>query len=76
MGVCVTVIIFPCDEYGHKILGLQSSYKKNEVDVIEDQKTKFKKPGHSQMWIENIEQVNKSEVDCCKNNCGHVTSIV
>jgi hypothetical protein len=49
---------------------------KNEVAVIKYQRTKFKKPGHSQMWIAKTEQVNMSEVNCCKKNCIHVTSIV
>jgi hypothetical protein len=56
--------------------GVNGTWKKNEVAVIEDQRKKFKKPGHSQMWIEKTEQVNRSEVDCCKNNVSHVTSIV
>jgi hypothetical protein len=56
--------------------GVNGTWKKNEVAVIEDQRTKFKKPGHSQMWIAKTEQVNRSEVDCCKKNCSHVTSIV
>jgi hypothetical protein len=51
-------------------------WKKNEVLVIDDQRTNFKKPGHSQMWIEKNEQVNRSEVYCCKKNVNHVTSIV
>ena len=38
-------------------------WKKNEVAVIEDQRTKFKKLVHSQMWITKTEQVNMSEVD-------------
>ena len=55
---------------------VNETWKKNEVPVIEDQRTKFKKPGHSQMWIAKTEQVNMSEVNCCKKNCNHVTSIV
>jgi hypothetical protein len=55
---------------------VNETWKKNEVAVIEDQRTKFKKSGHSQMWIAKTEQVNKSEVNCCKKNCSHVTSIV
>ena len=51
---------------------VKETWKKNEVAVIEDQRTKFNKPGHSQMWITKIEQVNMSEVNCCKNNCSHV----
>jgi hypothetical protein len=35
--------------------------EENEIEVIEDQRTKFKKPGHSQMWIKKTEQVNMSE---------------
>ena len=56
--------------------GVNGKWKKNEVTVIEDQRTKFKKPGHSQMWITKTKQVNMSEVSCCKMNCSHVTSIV
>jgi hypothetical protein len=56
--------------------GVNGTWKKNEVAVIEDQRTKFKKPGHSQMWVAKTEQVNMSEVNCCKKNCSHVTSIV
>jgi hypothetical protein len=57
-------------------IGVNGTWKKNDVAVIEDQRTKFKKTGHSQMWIKNMEKVNKSEVDCCKKNCSHVTNIV
>ena len=56
--------------------GVNETWKKNEDAVIEDQKTKFKKSRHSQMWIEKTEQVNMSEANCCKKNCSHVTSIV
>jgi hypothetical protein len=56
--------------------GVNGTWKKNEVAVIDDQRTTFKKPGHSHMWIEKTEQVNRSEVDCYKKNCSHVTSIV
>jgi catechol-2,3-dioxygenase len=56
--------------------GVNKTWKKNEVAEIKYQRTKFKKPGHSQIWIENTEQVNMSEVNCYKNNCSHVTSIV
>jgi hypothetical protein len=56
--------------------GVNGTWKKNEVPVIDDQRTKFKKPGHSQMWIEKTEQVNRSEFDCYKKNCSHVKSIV
>jgi hypothetical protein len=56
--------------------GVNGKWKKNEVAVIEYQRTKFKKPRHSQTWVENTKQVNKSEVDCCKKNCSCVTSIV
>jgi hypothetical protein len=56
--------------------GANGTWKKNEVAVIEDQRTKFKKPGHSQMWITKTEQVNMSEVNCCKKNYRHVTRIV
>jgi hypothetical protein len=33
---------------------VKETWKKNEVAVIEDQRTKFNKPGHSQMWIERL----------------------
>jgi hypothetical protein len=56
--------------------GVNGTWKKNEVAVIEYQRTKFKKSRHSHMWIEKTEQVNRSEVDYCKKNCSHVTSIV
>jgi Ni/Co efflux regulator RcnB len=55
---------------------VNETWKKNEVAVIEYQRTNFKKLGHSQMWIEKTEQVNMSEVDCCKKNVSHVPSIV
>jgi hypothetical protein len=35
--------------------GLNGTWKKNQVAVVEDQITKFKKPGHPQMWIEKTE---------------------
>jgi hypothetical protein len=55
---------------------VNETWKKNEAAVIEDQRTKFNKSGHSQMWIAKTEQVNMSEVNYCKKNCSHVTSIV
>jgi hypothetical protein len=56
--------------------GINETWKKKENAIINDQKTKLKKPGHSQMWIPKTEQVNMSKFDCCKNNGSHVTSIV
>jgi hypothetical protein len=47
---------------------VNGTWKKNEVAVIEYQRTKLKKSGHSQMWISKNVQVNMSEVNCCKNN--------
>jgi hypothetical protein len=40
------------------------TWKKNEVAIIEYHRTKFKKLGHSQMWIAKTEQGNMSEVNC------------
>ena len=56
--------------------GVNETWKKNEVAVIDDQRTKLEKPRHSQMWITKTEQVNKSEVNCCKKNCSIVAIIV
>jgi hypothetical protein len=56
--------------------GVNETWKKKETANIDDQRTKFKKPGHSQKWIAKTEKVNRSEVDCCKKNVSHVTSIV
>jgi hypothetical protein len=56
--------------------GVNETWKKKETAVIDDQRTKLKKPGHSQKWIAKTEQVNMSKVDCCKKNVSHVTSIV
>jgi hypothetical protein len=56
--------------------GVNETRKKNEAAVIDDQRTKLKKPGHSQMWITKTEQVNMSDIYCCKKNVSHVTRIV
>jgi hypothetical protein len=55
---------------------VNETWKKNEVAIIEDQRTKAKKPGHSQMWIAKTEQVNMSGVNCCTKNCRHAASRV
>jgi hypothetical protein len=47
---------------------VNETWKKNEVVVIDDQRKNLKKLGHSRRWIENIKQVNMSEVYCCKKN--------
>jgi len=54
--------------------GINETWKKKETAIINYQKTKLKKPGHSHMWIPKNEQVNMSKFDCCKKNGIHVTA--
>ena len=42
-------------------------WKKKETAIINDQITKLKKLGHSQMWIAKTEQVNRSPEDETSN---------
>jgi hypothetical protein len=50
---------------------VNETWMKNEVAIIEDQRTKAKKPGHSQMWIAKTEHMNISGVNCCTKNYHH-----
>jgi hypothetical protein len=47
--------------------GVNEIWKKKETATINDQRTKLKKPEHSQIWIAKTEQVNRSLEDETSN---------